>query len=116
MNDIKEEGWRRAAGFRSSEKGLDGTAFKFDPRGNGARFDPLEGMHTESDFRSAATILLHRPNEGKNAIFTERAITMLVQIFTAAWLEGYRLLPFTYLALNGPTEGKVWCSPVGRLA
>jgi type IV secretory pathway TraG/TraD family ATPase VirD4 len=78
---------------------------KFDPRGTGAKFDPLAGMKTDSDFRSAATILLHRPNEGENAIFTERAITMLVQIFTAAWLEGYRALPFTYLVMNEGLAG-----------
>jgi type IV secretory pathway TraG/TraD family ATPase VirD4 len=103
MNDIKEEGWRLAAGFR--EKGLDGKAYRFDPRGNGAKYDPLQGLKTDSDFRSAATILLQRPNEGENAIFTERAITMLVQIFTAGWLEGYRLLPFTYLILNEGLPG-----------
>ena len=103
MNDIKEEGWRLAAGFR--EKGLGGKALKFDPRGTGAKFDPLAGMKTDADFRSAATILLHRSNEGENAIFTERAITMLVQILTAAWLEGYRALPFTYLVLNEGLAG-----------
>jgi type IV secretory pathway TraG/TraD family ATPase VirD4 len=103
MNDIKEEGWRLAAGFR--QKGLGGKSLKFDPRGYGAKFDPLAGMKTDADFRSAATILLQRPNEGENAIFTERAITMLVQIFTAAWLEGYRALPFTYLVLNEGIAG-----------
>jgi type IV secretory pathway TraG/TraD family ATPase VirD4 len=103
MNDIKEEGWRLAAAFR--EKGLDGKALKFDPRGYGAKYDPLQGLKTDADFRSAATILLHRQKEGENAIFTERAITMLVQIFTAAWLEGYRVLPFTYLALNEGLAG-----------
>jgi type IV secretory pathway TraG/TraD family ATPase VirD4 len=103
MNDLKEEGWRLAAGFR--ENGLGGKAVKFDPRGNGAKYDPLAGMKTDADFRSAATILLHRPQEGENAIFTERAITMLVQIFTAAWLEGYRALPFTYFVLNEGLAG-----------
>lgn len=98
MNDIKKEGWRLAAGFRETELG--GRSMMFDPRGNGAQFDPLDGLKTDSDFRSAAKILLYRPSEGENAIFTDRAITMLVQIFTAAWLEEYRLLPFTYLILN----------------
>jgi type IV secretory pathway TraG/TraD family ATPase VirD4 len=70
MNDIKKEGWRLAAGFRETELG--GRSIMFDPRGNGAQFDPLDGLKTDSDFRSAAKILLHRPSEGENAIFTER--------------------------------------------
>src|SRR3954453_7211832 len=97
-NDIKGELWSRTAGFR--EKGLNGKAFRFDPRGSGAAYDPLEGKVTDFDLRSAATTLLHRPKEGENAIFTERGITMLVQIFHAARLEGERSLPFTYKLLN----------------
>jgi hypothetical protein len=97
-NDIKEELWWRTAGFR--EKGLGGKSFKFDPRGNGARYDPLEGKYTEFDLQSAAAILLHRPNEGENEIFTDSAITMLTQIFIAARLEGQRPLPFAYKVMN----------------
>jgi type IV secretory pathway TraG/TraD family ATPase VirD4 len=103
INDIKEELWWRTAGFR--EKGLGGKSLKFDPRGNGNKFDPMEGLQTDSDFRSAATILLYRPNLGENAVFTERAITMLTQIFIAAWLEGYRVLPYTYFVLNEGLSG-----------
>jgi type IV secretion system protein VirD4 len=98
VNDIKGELWLRTAGFR--KKGLDGEAFKFDPRGYGHKFDPLEGLETDFDLRSAATTLLYRPNEGESAIFSERAITMLVQIFHAARLEEQRLLPFTYKMMN----------------
>jgi type IV secretory pathway TraG/TraD family ATPase VirD4 len=58
-NDIKKELWWRTAGFR--EKGLGGKALLFDPMGNGARFDPLEGFKTELELQSAATILLFRP-------------------------------------------------------
>jgi type IV secretory pathway TraG/TraD family ATPase VirD4 len=86
INDIKDEFWPVTAAWR--EKGLDGKAHKFDARGYGSKFDPLEGLETDFDLRSAATTLLYRPNEGENAIFTERAITMLVQIFHAARLEG----------------------------
>jgi type IV secretory pathway TraG/TraD family ATPase VirD4 len=97
-NDIKKELWWRTAGFR--EKGLGGKALMFDPRGNGARFDPLEGKETEFELQSAATILLFRAHEGENQIFTETAMTMLTQIFLAARLEGERPLPFTYEMLN----------------
>jgi type IV secretory pathway TraG/TraD family ATPase VirD4 len=98
INDIKDEFWPLTAAWR--EKGLDGKAYKFDPRGYGHKFDPLEGLTSDFDLRSAATTLLYRPNEGKNAIFTERAITMLVQILHAARLEHERPLPFTYKILN----------------
>jgi hypothetical protein len=43
---------------------LEGRALRFDPRGYGCRFDPLDGKTTDSELRSAATTLLHRPNEG----------------------------------------------------
>jgi type IV secretion system protein VirD4 len=99
-NDIKQEFWDKTAGWRGSEKGLDGRSLKFDPRGYGCKFDPLEGRETESDLQSAATILLFRPNEGENQIFTDTAITMLTQIFLAARLEGERPLPFTYKIIN----------------
>jgi hypothetical protein len=97
-NDVKDEFWPLTAGWRT--KGLDGIAHKFDARGYGSKFDPLEGLVTDFDLRSAASTLLYRPNEGKNAIFTERAITMLLQIFHAARLEGERPLPYTYKILN----------------
>jgi type IV secretion system protein VirD4 len=93
VNDIKRELSRRTAGFR--EKGLGGINYFFDPTGRGNKFDPLEGMRTDSELQSAATILLHRPNERENQIFTDRAITMLTQIFHAGLLEEQRLLPFT---------------------
>jgi type IV secretory pathway TraG/TraD family ATPase VirD4 len=94
VNDIKGELHHRTAGFR--EKGLGGEVFVFRPKGNGHRYDPLEGLYTEFDLQSAATTLLDRPNEGQNQIFTDSAITMLTQIFLAARLEGERPLPFTY--------------------
>ena len=97
-NDIKEELWWATAGFR--EKGLGGKSYKFDPRGNGARHDPLEGKYTEFELQSAATILLYRSNEGENQIFTDSAIIMLTQIFIAARLEKQRPLPFTYKMMN----------------
>jgi type IV secretory pathway TraG/TraD family ATPase VirD4 len=98
VNDIKREFWDATAGWR--QKGLNGRSLIFDPRGTGHKFDPLEGRTTDSDLRSAATILLHRPREGENAVFTDRAVTMLTQIFHAAKLENQRALPFTYKILN----------------
>jgi type IV secretion system protein VirD4 len=97
INDIKGELWDATAGWR--QKTL-GRSFLFDPRGRGHRFDPLAGKITDSDLRSAATILLYRPHEGQNAAFTERAITMLTQVFHAAKLENQYALPFTYRILN----------------
>ena len=98
INDLKGELWHRSAGFR--QQGLEGRALRFDPRGYGCRFDPLDGKTTDSELRSAATTLLHRPNEGQHASFIERATTMLVAIFQAAVLEGERVLPFTYKLMN----------------
>ena len=98
INDIKKELWHTTAGFR--EKGLGGKALMFDPLGSGARFDPLEGFTTELELQSAATTLLFRPDEGKNQIFTDTAITMLKPMFVAARLEKERPLPFAYELMN----------------
>lgn len=96
VNDIKGELYERTAGYRSRI----GKVFRFDPRGYGHRYDPLEGLDTYDALRSAAYTLLYRPDEGKNAVFTERAIMMLTCIFLAARLEGQRPLPFAYKVLN----------------
>jgi type IV secretory pathway TraG/TraD family ATPase VirD4 len=100
FNDIKKEHWHKTAGWRGSEEGLGGKSLLFDPRGYGVRYDPLEGMTTESELLSAATILLYRANEGQNQFFTDSAITMLKAIFIAARLEGLRPFPFTYTMMN----------------
>ena len=95
--DIKGELYKRTAGFRNSlGQRVSGkkNVFVASPTGYGDCFDPLEARFTDSDLQSAATTLLHRPNEGQNAIFTDSAITMLTQIFHAGRLEGERLLPF----------------------
>jgi|SoiMetStandDraft_2_1073263.scaffolds.fasta_scaffold00502_12 type IV secretion system protein VirD4 len=99
--DIKgRELYLRTKDFR--EKGLGGKVFVLDPSdpNTSNQYDPFENFNTESKLQSAAKTLLHRDNEGENAIFTERAITMLVQIFIAAKLEGYRLLPYAYYLLS----------------
>jgi type IV secretion system protein VirD4 len=93
----------RTAGYR--EKGLGGNVFVFDPKGNGHRYDPLEGLTSEFDLQSAAATLLDRPHEGQNQIFTDSAITMLTQIFLAARLEGERPLPFAYRIMNEGLAG-----------
>jgi hypothetical protein len=96
VNDIKGELYQRTAGYRAGT----GNAFRFDSRGYGARYDPLEGRNTYAELEGAAFILLYRADEGQNAVFTERAITMLTCIFVAARLEGQRPLPFAYKMLN----------------
>src|SRR5215211_5876960 len=96
VNDIKGELYQRTAGYRNRI----GKVFRFDPGGYGHRYDPLEGRDTYAALRSAAYTLLYRPDEGQNAVFTERAITMLTCIFLAARLEGQRPLPFAYKMLN----------------
>jgi type IV secretion system protein VirD4 len=98
VNDIKRELWEATSGWR--QEGLRGRSLIFDPKGQGNKFDPLEGKTTDSDLRSAATILLYRPHEKENAVFIERGITMLTQIFHAAKLEKARALPFTFKMMN----------------
>ncbi len=90
VNDIKGDLFTQTAGYRSTL----GEVIVIDPQGLGHRFDPLEGKQTEDELRSAATHLLFKPDEGEGAIFTQRAISMLTQLFLAARAEGRSPLPY----------------------
>jgi len=90
VNDIKGELFDQTAGYRKTL----GKVFVIDPNGVGHRYDPLLGKTTEKDLLSAATHLLHRPDEGEGRIFSERATVMLTQLFLAARQENAPLFPF----------------------
>jgi type IV secretory pathway TraG/TraD family ATPase VirD4 len=102
VNDIKGELRAQTAGSRAT----DGRrVFTFDPTGYGDRYDPFLGKVTEDDLRDAATKLLSRANDGENAIFTMRAVTMLTQLFLGARLEEKPLLPYVQSAVYaGPVD------------
>src|SRR4051794_24991860 len=90
VNDIKGELFAQTAGYRATL----GKVFVIDPAGVGHRYDPLQGKHTEDALFSVATNLLFKPDEGDGAIFTQRAINMLTQLFLAARLEKLAPLPY----------------------
>jgi type IV secretion system protein VirD4 len=90
VNDIKGELFEQTAGFRQTL----GPVFVMDPRGVGHRFDPLSGKVTEDELFSSATQLLYKAGEGEGAIFTQRAIVMLTQLFLAARVEQVSPLPY----------------------
>jgi type IV secretion system protein VirD4 len=91
VNDIKGELYEATAAYRKTL----GSVFVLDPQGYGHQYNPLAAYSAEDEFYSAATALLHKPNEGDGAIFTLRAIDMLTQLFLAAKTEG--LPPFPYI-------------------
>jgi Type IV secretory system Conjugative DNA transfer len=90
VNDVKGELFTQTAGYRSTL----GKVFVIDPTGLGNCFDPLMGKQTEDELLSSATHLLYKPDEGEGAIFTQRAIVMLTQLFLAARTEGVAPLPY----------------------
>src|SRR3954447_9735430 len=83
VNDIKGEFFAQTAGYRAKL----GRVYVIDPAGVGHRYDPLQGKHSEDSLLSVATNLLFKPDEGDGAIFTQRAINMLTQLFLAARLD-----------------------------
>ena len=111
VNDIKGELFAQTAGYRSRL----GPVFVIDPTGIGHRFDPLLTKYTEDELFSSATHLLFKPDEGDGAIFTQRAIVMLTQIFLAAREEGRAPLPYTReiirLGLPATAERLIAISP-----
>src|SRR5207247_1157987 len=90
VNDIKGELFTQTAGYRATL----GNVYVIDPTGVGHCYDPLLGKHTEDALFSAASHLLFKPDEGEGAIFTQRAIVMLTQLFLAARQEGQFPLPY----------------------
>jgi type IV secretion system protein VirD4 len=90
VNDIKGDLYTQTAGYRATL----GPVFCLDPTGVGHRYDPLQGRLTEDELLSSATHLLHKPDEGDGAIFTQRAAVMLTQLFLAARNEGVPPMPF----------------------
>jgi type IV secretion system protein VirD4 len=91
VNDIKGDLFTQTAGYRSTFSDV----YVIDPQGIGHSFDPLLGKQTEDQFYSAASHLLFEANEGEGRIFTQRATTMLTQIFAAARREGSPALAYT---------------------
>ena len=90
VNDPKGELFHATGGFRATL----GKVYVIDVTGAGHRFDPLQGKETQHELLSAATQLLHIPDE-KDPIFTQTAIIMLTQIFLAARKAGHAPFPFT---------------------
>src|SRR4051794_4849968 len=103
VNDIKGELFAQTAGYRSTL----GKVFVIDPSGVGHRYDPLQGKHSEDALLSAATNLLHRPDEGEGEIFTRRATNMLTQLFLGARQAGHAPLPYTRRLLRCGLPGVV---------
>jgi type IV secretory pathway TraG/TraD family ATPase VirD4 len=98
-NDLKSEARNLIGGYRKTL----GDEYCFDPEGYGHGFDPLDGKFSEDDLFDAATYLLFQADEGQNKVFTDRAITMLQQMFLTARKE--EISPFPYIRFlinNGP--------------
>src|SRR6266480_6450676 len=90
VNDLKGDLFSATAGYRSTL----GAVYVIDPTGVGHRYDPLLSKTTEDQLYSASTRLLFKPHE-RDPIFTQRATTMLTQLFLASRVEGQSPLPYT---------------------
>ncbi len=90
VNDLKGDLFQQTAGYRATL----GEVYVIDPTGVGHRYDPLESRISEDQLYSASARLLHKPQE-HDPIFTQRATTMLTQLFLAARKEAVSPLPYT---------------------
>lgn len=90
VNDIKGDLFHQTAGYRATL----GNVYVIDPTGYGHRYDPLQNKQTEDELFACATRLLFHADEGEGAIFTQRAIAMLTQLFLAARAENSPPLPY----------------------
>ncbi len=89
VNDLKGDLFTQTAGYRATL----GAVYVIDPTGVGHRYDPLVSKTTEDQLYSASARLLYKPQE-REPIFTQRATTMLTQLFLAARIEGVPPLPY----------------------
>jgi len=110
VNDLKGDLFQQTAGYRSTL----GKVYVIDPTGVGHRYDPLISKTTEDQFYSASARLLFKPHE-RDPIFTQRATTMLTQLFLAARAENAPPLPYargiTRLGLTGAAKRLQELSP-----
>jgi type IV secretion system protein VirD4 len=97
VNDIKGDLFTQTAGYRRTL----GKVVVISPQGYGHRYDPLVGKETEDQLLSVATHLLFDPDE-RDKVFTQRAITMLTQLFLAARAERYPPLPYVRYMIRSP--------------
>jgi type IV secretory pathway TraG/TraD family ATPase VirD4 len=94
--DIKGDLYKQTAGYRNTL----GDVFRFDTRGNGNAYDPLNEKHAEDELYAIAKHLMYERNEGEGKAFTQKG----TKILTLLWLaclelnritgKQYRLLPF----------------------
>src|SRR2546421_477288 len=110
VNDLKGDLFTQTAGYRATL----GEVYVIDPTGVGHCYDPLMSKTTEDQFYSAAARLLFKPFE-PDPIFTQRATTMLTQLFLAAREEAVPPLPYvrqiTRLGLTGAAKRLQELSP-----
>jgi type IV secretion system protein VirD4 len=97
VNDIKGELYTQTAGYRSRL----GNVYVIDPEGVGNQDDPVLGKETEDQLLSVATHLLFEADE-RDKVFTQRAITILTQLFLAARAEAYPPLPYVRHMIRSP--------------
>src|SRR3989440_2625762 len=110
VNDLKGDLFTQTAGYRATL----GEVYVIDPTGVGHRYDPLVSKTTEDQFYAAAARLLFKPHE-RDPIFTQRATSMLTQLFLAARAEAVPPLPYvrqiTRLGLTGAAKRLQELSP-----
>src|SRR2546421_1419655 len=110
VNDLKGDLFTATAGYRSTL----GKVYVIDPTGVGHCYDPLMSKTTEDQLYAAATRLLFKPQE-RDPIFTQRATTMLTQLFLAAREEAVPPLRYvrqiTRLGLTGAAKRLQELSP-----
>jgi type IV secretion system protein VirD4 len=94
--DIKGDLYQQTAGYRKTL----GPVYRFDTRGYGDPYDPLQGKTSEDELYALAKLLMYEPNEGDGKAFTQRGTKMLTLLWLACLElnrltgERYRLLPF----------------------
>jgi type IV secretion system protein VirD4 len=94
--DIKGDLYKQTAGYRRTL----GPVFRFDTRGYGDPYDPLQGKTSEDELYAVAKLLMYEPHEGDGKAFTQRGTKMLTLVWLACLEfnrctgEDYRLLPF----------------------
>jgi type IV secretion system protein VirD4 len=94
--DIKGDLYKQTAGYRATL----GPVYRFDTRGYGNTYDPLDGKCAEDELYALAKLLMYEPHEGDGKAFTQRGTKMLTLLWLACLElnrftgEHYRLLPF----------------------
>lgn len=93
VTDIKGEIFEATAAYRRDVLGQRIVVLNPSSEERSHRFDPFLEMETDEQIFSAASAFMNPDSDGENAVFAQRASSVLAAMIRAAKLKGWPIIP-----------------------